>query len=149
MESPLEPVAELADGAVFRLNPDFDSAGARRLAYDALVAGEPMLRADFDVYLSENRLVYVRESCAPADAEPGFFVHLFPADVNDLPRQRQRNGFDNRDFRFGERGVILDGKCLAAVALPDYDIIRIRTGQYVYRDGSYNNIWETDVRIEW
>ena len=153
MESPLplEPVAELTDGIVFRLNPAFDSAAARQSAWEELAAGEPVLRADFDVYLSENWLIYVRESCAPADTEPTFFLHLIPADVNDLPRQRRQYGFDNWDFHFDSlhvRSVAFDGKCLAAVALPDYAIIRIRTGQYVYRDGSYNNIWEAEVRLE-
>ena len=53
MESPLplEPVAELADGAIFRVNTAYDSAGARRSAFDALVSGDPAIRADFDVYL--------------------------------------------------------------------------------------------------
>ena len=43
MESPLplEPVAELADGAIFRVNAAYDSAGARRSAFDALVSGDP------------------------------------------------------------------------------------------------------------
>ena len=149
MESPLplEPVAELADGSVFRLNPAFDSAAARQSAYDALVAGEPVLRADFDVYLSEHRLLYVREPCAPADTQPPFFLHFTPADVDDLPRQRRQYGFDNRDFHFDSphvRSVVFDGKCLVTITLPDYDVIRIRTGQYVYQDGNYNNLWEDE-----
>ena len=53
MESPLplEPVAELADGAIFRVNAAFDSAGARQSALDALVFGEPAVRSDFDLYM--------------------------------------------------------------------------------------------------
>ena len=46
---PLEPVAELADGAIFRVNAAFDSAGARQSAYAARVSGEPAVRSDFDV----------------------------------------------------------------------------------------------------
>ena len=41
---PLEPVAELADGAIFRVNAAFDSAGARQSAYAARVSGEPAVR---------------------------------------------------------------------------------------------------------
>ena len=148
MESPLplEPVAELADGTVFRLNPAFDSAAARQSAYESLVSGEPVISSDFDVYLSANRLLYVREPCAPADTEPPFFLHLFPARVSDLPGQRRLYGFDNWDFSFDSdgRSVVFNGKCLVPIALPDYDVIRIKTGQYVYRDGSFNNIWEEE-----
>ena len=46
---PLEPVAELADGAIFRVNEafdSFDSAGARQSAYEQLVSGEPAVRSE-------------------------------------------------------------------------------------------------------
>ena len=43
---PLEPVAELADGAIFRVNAAFDSAGARQSAYEQLVSGEPAVRSE-------------------------------------------------------------------------------------------------------
>ncbi len=151
MESPLplEPVAELADGIVFRLNPAFDSAAARQSAYESLVSGEPVISSDFDVYLSANRLLYVREPCAPADTEPPFFLHLFPAKVRDLPGQRRRDGFDNWDFSFDSdgRSVVFDDKCLIPIALPDYDVIRIKTGQYVYQDGTYNHLWEEEFLL--
>ena len=144
MESPLplEPVAELADGTIFRVNAAFDNAGARQSAYEALVSGEPVIRSDFDVYLRENRLVYFKEPCARADTEAMFFLHLHPADVADLPGHRRQYGFDNLDFDFDESGVIFDGRCMVAMALPEYDITRIRTGQYVPVDGGFDNLWE-------
>ena len=46
---PLEPVAELADGAIFRVNEafdSFDSAGARQSAYEQLVSGAPAVRSE-------------------------------------------------------------------------------------------------------
>ncbi len=150
MESPLplEPVAELADGAIFRVNEAFDSAGARQSAYEALVSGEPVIRSDFDVYLIGNRLVYVKEACAPADTEAKFFLHLYPVDVNDLPDGRKQHGFDNLGFRFDRLGVILDGRCMVTVALPEYDIVRIHTGQFVPVDGGYDHPWEGEIRFE-
>ena len=51
-------------------------------AYRSIVAGEPVVRSSFDVYLIENELTYVKEPCAPADTEPIFFVHIIPADAN-------------------------------------------------------------------
>ena len=133
MESPLplEPVAELADGTIFRVNDAFDSAGARQSAYEALVSGEPAVRSAFDVYLHEDTLVYVKEPCVRADTEAKFFLHLIPADVADLPDYPKQYGFDNLDFHFRTRGGMFDGKCLAKVPLPGYGISEIRTGQFV------------------
>ena len=141
MESslPLEPVVELADGAVFRLNPAFDSAAARQSAYEALVSGKPVLVVSgFSVYLSENTLVYVREPCAQTGTEPTFFLHLIPSDMDDLSVDRRRHGFDNLDFNFA-------GKCMSAMTLPEYDIARIRTGQYVPAADGFNNLWEVEL----
>ena len=148
MESPLplEPVAELADGAIFRVNAAF--ASARQAAYKALVSGEPAVRADFDVYLNEDTLTYVKEPCARADMEAKFFLHLIPADEDDLPSHRKQYGFDNLDFDFDERAMIFDGKCIAKMALPEYDIVRIRTGQYVPMDGGFDNIWKEEIHLE-
>ena len=146
MESPLplEPVAELADGTIFRVNAAFDNAGARQSAYEALVSGEPVIRSDFDVYLRENRLVYFKEPCARADTEAMFFLHIIPADVADLPGHRRLYGFDNLDFDFDESGVIFDGRCMVAMALPEYDIARISTGQYVPVAGGFNHPWKAE-----
>ena len=137
MESPLplEPVAELADGAIFRVNPAFDSSGARQSAFDALVSGEPAIRSDFDVYLREDTLAYAKAPCARADTEATFFLHLYPVDVNDLPDHRKQHGFDNLDFDFDDQGVIFDDKCLAEAPLRIYGISEIRTGQYVPGEG--------------
>ncbi len=109
---------------------------------------QPAIRSDFDVYLSENALAYVREPCARADVEATFFLHLYPFDVNDLPDDRKRHGFDNLDFRFDQRGMIFDGICMATVALPEYDIARIGTGQYVPVDGGYHHFWEEEIGLE-
>ena len=141
MESPLplEPVAELADGAIFRMNAAFDSAGAWQSAFDALVFGEPAVRSDFDVYIRENTLVYAKEPCARADTEARFFLHLYPVDVNDLPDHRRQYGFDNLDFDFDGRSLMFDDKCLAEAPLPTYGISEIGTGQFVPGEGQ---VWK-------
>ena len=143
MESPLplEPVTELADGAIFRVNAAFDSAGARQSAYEHLVSGEPAVRSDFDVYLREDTLLYVKEPCTGADVEAMFFLHLHPVDVNDLPDHRRQYGFDNLNFDFDDQGVIFDGKCLAKVPLPGYGISEIWTGQFVPGQGQ---VWKEE-----
>ncbi len=109
---------------------------------------EPVIRSTFDVYLSDNTLTYVKEPCAPADIEARFFLHLDPVDLNDLPGHRRQYGFDNLDFSFDGRGVIFDGKCMAAIALPEYAIARVSTGQYVPVEGGFNHLWEGEIRLE-
>ncbi len=118
---------------------------AAHSAYDAVASGEPALRSDFDVYLRERTLTYVKEPCAPADTEAKFFLAVYPVDVDDLPGHRRANGFDNRDFRFDRRGVIFAGRCVTTTApLPDYDIARVKTGQYVRVDDGYRHLWEAE-----
>ncbi len=107
-------------------------------------AGEPVIRAKFDVYLRENLLVYTREPCAPADISDRFFLHLIPADRDDLPDNRQQYEFDNLDFNFAQAGLISEGKCIARVFLPDYPITRIRTGQYIPESGP---VWKAEFPV--
>ena len=118
--------------------------------YVARLVGDrpPAIRSDWDVYLVENSLIYVKkDQCSPQDAAPPFFLHLDPVDMNDLPEYRQQYGFDNLDFNFDEHAAIFDGKCLAEVPLPEYAISAIRTGQYVRVDGGFNNLWEGKIRL--
>ena len=121
---------------------------ATRPDYEALTAGEPIIRADFDIYIDDNTLTYAKEPCARADTDATFLLHLLPADVADLPDHRKRYGFDNLDFRFNGHGTTFDGKCVASIALPEYDITHIRTGQYVHTGGGFNNLWEEKIRLE-
>ena len=116
--------------------------------YEAIVSGEPVIRSGFDVYLSDNTLVYAKEPCTRADTEAMFFLAPYPVDVNDLPEKRQQYGFDNLDFGFRGRGMIFDGKCMAAVPLPEYDIVRISTGQYVRAGWGYDNLWEGEFLFD-
>ncbi len=148
MESPLplEPVAELADGAIYRVNDAYDSAGARQSAVDSLLSGEPAVRSDFDLYLREDALIYAKDPCTSADTEAVFFLHLYPVDVNDLPDDRKQYAFDDLDFYFNDWGAIFDDKCLAKIPLPEYGISVLSTGQYVLADGGLDNIWKVEFR---
>ena len=102
------------------------------------------MRAKFDVYLWENLLIYSREPCASADISDTFFLHLIPADRDDLPKNRQQYEFDNLDFNFAHVGGISGGKCIAQVSLPDYPITRIRTGQYIPDSGQ---VWKAEFPV--
>ena len=110
-----------------------------------LAASEtPLAQSTFDLYLVNGSLIYVREQCAPTDTQALFFLHLTPVDAEELPERRQPYGFDNLDFRFTVRGTSFDGRCVAAMLLPDYPIASIRTGQY----GDEGDIWSVEFEPE-
>ena len=121
-------------------NPD-----TLRATYAALSDRQPAAQAAFALYLQDNQLIYLRESCAAADTAAGFFLHILPADTSDLPAERQAAGFANQDFAFDRWGGAFDGKCLAAVPLPDYPIATIRTGQHIPGPGE---LWAVELRVE-
>ncbi len=141
--SGFEPVAERADGAIFKVNRNHAvGTNPYRSAYESLAAGdygEPAARSTFDVYLDGRTLTYLKEPCVAGDVRARFFLHVVPAEVADLPAGHKRHVFENMDFTFSNRGVILNGACLAMVKLPGYEIVVIRTGQY--RPGE-DHIWD-------
>ena len=98
----------------------------RAAEYAAVVAGEALIRSEWDLYRHEARLYYVKEQCEAADTQARFFLHVTPA--NRLRRWLQ--GEDNLDFDFKDRGVAFDGKCMAVRDAPDYAIAAIHTGQF-------------------
>ncbi len=106
-------------------------------AYQSIASNEPTARSEFDLYIDGGKLYYLKEPCERTDTAARFYLHVVPEDTDDLPFNRREHGFDNLDFDFDERGVIFDGKCLAAVPLPQYGIARITTGQF---DGG-GSIW--------
>ena len=103
--------------------------------------GQPVVQSDFDLYLSGNGLAYLKEPCAPADADAPFFLHIFPADPADLPAVWREYGFENLDFHFADHGANIGGNCVASRELPDYPIDRIRTGQFVSGEGA---LWSAE-----
>ncbi len=110
---------------------------------------EPTARSKFDVYLVGRDLHYFKQPCDETEVESTFFLGVFPADVYDLRGVRRQFGFDNLDFRFNTAyGAILEGACTARVRLPDYEIVSISTGQYVFDDdGILANLWIAEFPV--
>ena len=143
----VETVAELSDGVVFRVTAtkpfDADRHRARKQRHvEQLLAqaGERVVRADWDVYLGEGKLTYLKQPCAPEDVQAKFVLHVTPADPADLPAYRQRDGFDNLGFYFDRRGFWRGDQCMAIVHLPDYPIGRIRVGQWISKEN--RTLWD-------
>ena len=115
---------------------------ARRDALAAGALGEPLARSVFDLYHRGAELTYHRESCAGADSEPGFFLEVFsPGD----PARGGRRTLRKRDFLFADRGLELDGRCLAIVELPGDGAAAVRTGQSVAGGAP---LWEVETRLD-
>lgn len=141
----LEPVAWLSDGAVFRVNPAY-VPDPDRSTYDYLTsgaAGGALANSEFDLYLDGTTVYYLRDPCAPDEVNDRFFLHAYAGDPTDLPASRVRYRFENLDFWFSDVGRFVDGKCLASARLPDYGIVRARTGQYRSGEGE---IWSAEFR---
>ncbi len=112
--------------------------------YQRVVSGELVARSTFDVYRDERVLHYVKTPCFDEDIKTKFFLHIFPTDRKELPSHRWLWGYDNDDFSWRKRGLRFDDKCLASIALPHYDIARIKTGQF-YDDGV--RVWEVEISL--
>ena len=149
----MELTAIAGDGVILRSDTRSDGSSASRAAetlrgllQDARAVG----RSDFDVYLSgesETTLIYHQAPCAPQGAQARFFLHLFPAQAADLSAADRPHGFENRSFDFREHGVILAGQCAAFVTLPDYEIVRIRTGQWLPDQLDQRQLWMAESAL--
>ena len=120
---------------------------AAQAAYKSIAAGDygaPAAQSDFDLYLRDNTLIYLKEPCAPDDTHARFFLHIIPADPADLPDDRRERGYANMDFRFFDHGADIGGKCVATRELPDYAIERIATGQFVSGEGA---VWRAEIDL--
>ncbi len=130
--------AAASGGDGWRVDIDLTAHAAAQTLYDSIAAGDygqPVAQSDFDVYLRGDRLTYLKENCVVGDTDARFFLHIIPDDSADLPADWRERGFANLDFQFGDHGGQAGDKCVAALELPDYEIERIRTGQFVSGEG--------------
>ena len=127
--------------------------------------GTPVLESpDHDVYFVErdtgNELLYFRDHCPNHQIHDHFhaqhipmggarvFVHVWPADANDLPVARRQFGFDALvDFEPRLLGWRKDGKCYAVCRLPD-GIAKVRAGSVTGRGANPGVVWERNFSPE-
>ena len=117
-------------------------------AYQAVAAsGEPAARDGFDLYLDRDRdtLSYLKTPCGENDARGRFFLSVHPTDVQDLPPDRREIGHDSLNFTFAPPvGAVFANKCMATRQLPDYDIERIETGQWI---PGGERLWDAKIAV--
>ncbi len=115
---------------------DAATADGYRAAYRAAVAGEPLFRSEFDLYLDGRTLTWVKESCRPEDTVHPFVLRAVPVAVDHLPAYHREEGWEPLGFRFGHYGVHFDGRCLIRRRLPDYPLRTLEVGRWVPGAGS-------------
>ena len=119
-----------------------------RYISESIERAEPLIRSAFDVYIVDNAMIYFKDACQEHDISEKFFLAIYPSVKNDLPRYRRQRGFHNLDFHFEEQAVWLGERCIAVASLPDYDIARIKTGQFIQLpDGSFQHLWEGEIHL--
>ena len=131
-------------GIIWETHIDFRLPAVQQMQLAALADRQPAINDHFAVYLLDGQLAYLKEPCTLADTAAPFYLHLLPAERSNLPPAQKEYGFDNRDFAFDARGWRYHGKCLATVALPDYAIVHIRTGQYT----DAGRLWQSEFPVE-
>ena len=134
---------------IWRADIDLVARAATQAVYDGILAGDygaPVSQSDFDLYLRDNILTYLKTPCATDDTHARFFLHITPADPADLPADRREFGFVNLDFQFADHGAYIGDKCVAERELPDYPIERIKTGQFVSGEG---RVWGVEFPAAW
>ena len=110
-----------------------------------------VVRSGYDVYLHKKQLVYVNRQCdEDADTSAMFFVRVTPVDHSDLPFAQtpfvtRRYHDVSLDFPFVDFGRRMGNTCIAVRALPEYDIARVRTGQY---SPGGTDLWEGWIRLD-
>ncbi|MCA8835510.1 MAG: hypothetical protein K8953_10550 [Proteobacteria bacterium] len=107
---------------------------------DIATRAAPVIDATFKVYIEDDQLVYIKESCTEVDIKARFLLHLIAENITDLPEGRQKHGFQNLDFDLTRYGLITNGTCIAVRDLPSYKIKQISTGQYNTATGQ--RVWE-------
>ena len=108
---------------------------------------EPDVEADWDIYLEDNTLTYVKYPCDTKDTQYKFYLHVYPENQNDIPKGKH---FKNMDFHF--KGLIKDNTCINFATLPNFDIKAIKTGQYsiIYENKKriFINEWDSYIDVK-
>ena len=122
--------------AVASLPMSAETAAHYEAVYDEIAAsGEPLIRADYDVYMKGGALTYLKDPCAESDTRGRFFLSVHPVSIEDLPESSLDRGHDALNFDFAPHGVMFGGKCMIRRGLPSYEIAEISMGQDIPGEG--------------
>ena len=127
--------------------PSAETLADYESAYQAVADGEPAAQSGFDIYIDADggAISYLKRPCTQDDIRGRFFLSVHPADAADLPENRRGIGHESRNFDFvPPHGVMFNGKCMATIQLPDYEIAKIATGQDAPDAG---RLWAAEIAV--
>ena len=133
--------------AVIAPPPSAERIAAYENAYQTIASGEPTAQSEFDIYLDADggALSYLKEPCSESDARGRFFLSVHPIEIGDLPAERRELGHESLSFDFyPPLGAVFNGKCMATIQLPDYEIAKIETGQDAPDAG---RLWQAEIAV--
>ena len=111
--------------------------------------GTPAMRSLFQIFIYENRLVYLKIPCSARELRNRFFLHITPVHTEDVSEELRQFGFNVYDFNSFDEGVgsaVFEGGCLVARSLPEYEIKHIYTGQVIREESPDGEIfWKGPV----
>lgn len=109
----------------------------------------PAMHSLFDVYIHEDWLIYVKSPCSEGDLSHRFFLHITPANWEDLPEEHSWRGFGIYDFYSSDlnvTSVINESGCIVALALPEHNILIIYTGQVIREESAAGEVsWKGPI----
>lgn len=132
-----------------------ESPGARSL--QRRQEARLLVRADFDVYIQDGRLIYVRDPCDEEALQRRFFLHVVPLQEKDIFEASRDLGLNIYDFDSGDEGTAsapVGGACFVARDLPLFAIRSIHTGQVMREAGGDGEVrwvgpvWEARYRFD-
>ena len=100
-------------------------------AYEQASAEAPVARGEWAIYLNreERVLIYAQDPSDQSWEDVHFYLFVYPENRTVLRDWERETGRANLSFDLHEHGAAFDGKRVAAVPLPSYEIAGIRTGQ--------------------
>ena len=110
--------------------------------------GTLLIRSAYEVYLRDNRLVYVgSHGCSPGEGQGGtrFYAHVYPADPQALSSGQAADDHERIVFDLNARRHYRgEGRCVAPVRLPHYEIARVEAGQAAPNG---RRLWEAEAHL--
>lgn len=103
-----------------------------REAFQEAVSGEPAVRSDWDIYVKDDALIWVKEPCGADDTRGRFLLKAFwkAPPLGSRLGDEPEDGSSSGNFGFDAYGVRFDGNCMIRRALPDFEVERIAVGQW-------------------
>ena len=72
-----------------------------------------LIESDFDVYLVNKKIFFLKKPCKKQDIIHRFFLHIYPFDKSILEKKDHKYGFENMDFDFNTFGMIKNDTCIS------------------------------------